>query len=801
LVTTSLAGYLVPAKHDQSPTDDAVLFVALWAQQPDEAVDRRIAIGIDESHFKSELRAQADEGFGSVLSIASVVVGDSQWLSAVCDNSSAAIPLKLNQDYAYLESPSIAVSDAALAPPQKSLRPTEWDVVSYKGQRQNAIAIEDVSRTALRSARLYASAGSGLIGSKPQTDDIRFTQQVSVKPNAWYHLSGWVKTENVAPEMGKSKGALLSIEDGVKVESVSITGIEDWTYVVRVFQVDEQSPITVAARLGFYGCTASGTAWFDDLSLVEIEPPEDPQDERYRSPDFLTAAMLENNLLTNAGFEELHTNPARCCVLGGAFAEFETQSSLAQSATNQLASCEQLAASGYRPVAVSCLEDQSPTAPTPHLQSVTFWRRPVIADSDKETLARRQANAAVAALRMDQPNKVWPLLQHSPDPTLRSFIIDRLRPLGAAPDALVKRLDEESDASIRQALLLILGDYPEDPRLDRAVLTTKLQDLYRSDPDAGVHAAAEWVLRKWGIDEPTLEGPAASDAGRHWYVTTTNQHTMAVIPGPVEFLMGSPSREEGRFSSEIQHRRRIDRSFAIAATEVTVRQFQRFLAAYPEVYHFYTERYAPEPDCPQTSVIWYGAAAYCRWLSEEEGLPEDQMCYPPVSEIKEGMRLPADCLSRSGYRLPTESEWEYACRGGSTTAFSFGAAEDLLDRYGWYLSNSRDRTWPVGSKKPNLLGLFDTHGNVYEWCQERYVSYSGSGAIAEDQPDKAAVANYGRRVLRGGSINNRATSVRSATRANHQPVDRNNTYGFRPARTYNLSPLPPYPLPAAGRSN
>src|SRR5262245_33553325 len=131
-------------------------------------------------------------------------------------------------------------------------------------------------------------------------------------------------------------------------------------------------------------------------------------------------------------------------------------------------------------------------------------------DERREKLAKRQANAAVALLRMDQPAKVWPLLKHSPDPRVRSYLIHRLGPVGVEAAVLVKRLQEEPDVTIRRALILSLG--PEEfegepggvspqsplPPEGKKVLVERLQDIYRTAADPGLHAAAEWLLRQWG---------------------------------------------------------------------------------------------------------------------------------------------------------------------------------------------------------------------------------------------------------------------------------------------------------------
>ena len=295
---------------------------------------------------------------------------------------------------------------------------------------------------------------------------------------------------------------------------------------------------------------------------------------------------------------------------------------------------------------------------------------------------------------------------------------------------------------------------------------------------------------------------------------------MVVIPGPVTFLMGSPTTEVGRSEGETQHKRRIGRTFSIAAKSVTVEQYRKFDAKYSGI-----EQYARTPDSPVLGVDWFRAAAYCNWLSKEEGLPESEWCYEPrinpvamsvlvvssvgmmcgtpmgqgslmaacgvypgrrVSEYTGGMKLSANYLKRTGYRLPTEAEMEYATRAGALTSRYYGETEELLAKYAWYVKNGKERSWPVGSLKPNDLGFFDMQGNCFTWCQESYNSYPKEKGkeVAEDEEADLVVISTGGRVLRGGSFGNQPSNVRSANRFNYVPTNRFIADGFRPARTF-----------------
>jgi eukaryotic-like serine/threonine-protein kinase len=437
-------------------------------------------------------------------------------------------------------------------------------------------------------------------------------------------------------------------------------------------------------------------------------------------------------------------------------------------------------------------------------------------DEKREKLAKRQANAAVALLKMGQAEKVWPLLKRSKepdDPRVRSYLIHGFGPLGAEAGAIIKRLDDEPDITIRRALILSLGEFKEKelpPDVEKALLE-KLKAMYRRDADPGLHAASEWLLRRWKEEtwlkqeneewakdkeqtEKRLDGikqlitKEKERTPPQWYVNGQGQ-TMVVIPGPVEFLMGSPPTEAGRELRENQHKRRIGRTFALAAKSVTLAEYQRFDPGYGGE----TQQWSPTGDCPVLGISWFQAAAYCNWLSKQEGLPESEWCYEPLREAKAvpvlgykvGMKLAANYLKRSGYRLPTEAEMEFATRAGSVTSRYYGETEELLPKYAWYNKNGRDRSWPVGSKKPNDFGLFDVQGNVFTWCQESFKPYpkSKENETTEDEDDALSV-NLDNRGLRGGSFGVQASVVRSAFRQGVVPTYRSDgDVGVRPART------------------
>ena len=233
------------------------------------------------------------------------------------------------------------------------------------------------------------------------------------------------------------------------------------------------------------------------------------------------------------------------------------------------------------------------------------------------------------------------------------------------------------------------------------------------------------------------------------------------IPGGT-FTMGSPASEQGRLSDETQRRVTIS-AFYMSRYEVTQREYQEIMGTNPS-------RFTGDLDRPVEWVSWFDAVEYCNRRSQREGLT-------PAYTISGSGDNRAVTWNRSanGYRLPTEAEWEYACRAGTTTAYNTGAS--ISDNTGWYDANSAGSTQRVGQKQANAWGLYDMHGNVWEWCWDWYGAYP---AGAQTDPVGASTGSI--RVLRGGSWVSSAGSTRSSYRHFNGPYLRHSSIGFRVVR-------------------
>lgn len=223
------------------------------------------------------------------------------------------------------------------------------------------------------------------------------------------------------------------------------------------------------------------------------------------------------------------------------------------------------------------------------------------------------------------------------------------------------------------------------------------------------------------------------------------------------FTMGSPLTFDLRGVDEAEHEVTISQDFYLGVTEVTQAQFAKVMGTNPSSFQGGPPN--SKSDYPVEMVSWSDAAEFCKRLSE----------------------LPEEKAAGRVYRLPTEAEWEYACRAGAKTTYSFGDDPKLLADHAWFGENSNERPHPVGKKQPNAWGLYDMQGNVWEWCADWYGDYPKDAVTDPTGPNEGTL-----RILRGGGWKDTAAIARTARRGRITPDHTNVFLGLRVA----LSPPP-----------
>jgi formylglycine-generating enzyme required for sulfatase activity len=262
----------------------------------------------------------------------------------------------------------------------------------------------------------------------------------------------------------------------------------------------------------------------------------------------------------------------------------------------------------------------------------------------------------------------------------------------------------------------------------------------RSSPPSGPRSAAES-----NAANPTVTSPAGIE--------------MVLVPAG-EFMMGDAN---GEFDEQPARRVRVS-GFLMDRQEVTQAAFQAMMGKNPAK--------SVGSNKPVERVSWVWAVQYCNMRSLREGL---QPCYDPKTLQRD--------RAANGYRLPTEAEWEYACRAGTTTRWSFGDDPQKCGQHAWFKDNASNTTHEVRLKEPNAWGLYDMHGNVAEWCEDYYAEAYG----AQETSDPQGPAAGDERVLRGGSWKTSDDVCRSSARFSQPPGLADvcfgyDAYGFRCVR-------------------
>ena len=396
---------------------------------------------------------------------------------------------------------------------------------------------------------------------------------------------------------------------------------------------------------------------------------------------------------------------------------------------------------------------------------------------------RLEARLAVVALHLEDDRIAADMcrVDDRPDPVERTIFIDEFPAWHGDVTRLATYRQGRSDAALRSGLCLGIGGIPSGQltEAERKAWKPVITQWYETAPDGGTHSAVGWALRRWGIEAPALPATSQPSEGREWVVNSLGMTLLKINPGA--FV------RKDRASEAKEQTVQLTRAFFLSDREISVGQFQEFFsdatypdAEKPEKWRGVGAQVSLTPDHPVQQVNWYDAVLFCNWLSRKEGRTP---CYERTGKkekVKLGnseyqgdvWRLVADA---PGYRLPTEAEWEYACRAGTTTEYASGGDEETHRKYAVFQAG---RTASRGSKLPNGWGLFDMLGNVWEWCWDGYEKFDAKSPAV----DPTGAPGVPVRVFRGGSWIDTAVFSRASFRSGNAPVYRNYDLGFRVAR-------------------
>ncbi len=408
------------------------------------------------------------------------------------------------------------------------------------------------------------------------------------------------------------------------------------------------------------------------------------------------------------------------------------------------------------------------------------------------------ARAAVALYHLGDPNGILQVLDTKDrpyHPEGRTLTLWYLATAGVHASDIHKWIKEQNSPSVRQALLLALGEYEETVLRAEVGLEETVLKLFETDDDPGVHAAAQWLFTSTSkfartLSKASIVWTQARSQGvgrlanrpldrRQWFVHSSSGITFVYLPGPIRYQMGHIDTQERtpqgatEIGSPTRHGVKIERALVVSMTEVTIPQYEAVRTSTHQ---------GPLQDSPPVTLTWTNAADFCNRLAMIDGRPVGyEMSLAPNGVTPLAKQKPGHLVS-DGYRLPTEGEWEYFCRAGSFARYSFGDQPIYLERYGAYLSPDL-RAPTVAKRRPNDFGLFDCHGGVWEWCDDsatRYPSVLPGEFFSDGGSPRPDIVH---RIARGGAFDSRDWLIcASYSRGSFAYVSSNQ--GFRIIRTF-----------------
>ncbi len=629
-------------------------------------------------------------------------------------------------------------------------------------------------------------------------DDTRFSQTVTIKPGTRYLLSGWIKTKDVEIDKvdrtyGKA-GATLSLWGGYE-HSRSLVGTNDWTYSTLIFDSGNRTEVGVLARLGYWYSTASGEAWFDDLCLIPIG--ESPVRPVAQSPPPAPGPDEKDNLLVNGSFEEGPDIPENFGYLPNVrvgstdikgwtvtrgnidvvgrrlWVSGHGQRSIDLHGTPGFGGVKQ----AFKTVVGQRYQVSFLMSGTPK-ESISLFKLAVRA-ADKQQEFSFDATGK-SPTQMGWTRQSWDFVAISAETTLEIHTLQTTAPT--------------------------YGPIIDDVSVIALGAKAPTQPLKAEAEEEPTKSAANW--KGWPKDAPppAIAPFNAEQAKQHqeaWAkhlgvpVEYTNSIGMKfrLIP-PGEFTMGSTPAEieqalkhvdsndpnSKRLAEDLiksegpQHKVILTQPYYLGAHEVRQQDYESVTGVNPSIF----SRNGPQPayrpnfdtsKMPVENVSWNDATDFCSKLSIQEKLK------PRYSRTGTNV-IP---LEGNGYRLPSEGEWEYACRAGTTTRAFFAKDEDA-SQFAWLANPAGGRPYPVGQLKPNPFGLFDIYGNNMEWVQDGWTPTAYEQVAGKPFVDPAtSFVGAPRLMMRGVVWPFTAAGCRSSSRHSEPAGNRRHFFGVRAA--------------------